>query len=88
VNQQIGWVDVLGSQVAKSKPMAFTGLARKTAKGLPLAMVIQPDTDIRFLTENIVPMPLIQPFQGLHSAKFAVTDQKNDHTPIGKSCLP
>src|ERR1035437_4330905 len=72
VNQQIGWVDLLGSQVALTQPETLTGLLNKTVEWFPLAGLIQPDASICFLTQNIPPMPLIEPFQGSYRTKFTV----------------
>jgi hypothetical protein len=77
VDQQIRRVDVFRSQVAMAEPMAFTSPVNKAAKGLPLALVIEPETRIGLLPENIVPFPLIQLFQDIQSTKFAISNQKN-----------
>ncbi len=46
VDQQIGRVDVPGSEIAMPEPVTFTGFVRKTAEGLPLVLVVQPDARI------------------------------------------
>jgi hypothetical protein len=63
MDQQIGRVDFLdSSQVTVSQPMAFTGLAGKAAKRFPFILAVESETGIQFLAQNIVPMPLIEPF--------------------------
>ncbi len=48
-----------------------------TRKRFPIAFCFQPDLGIRFLTQNIEPMPSVQLSEHFHRPEFAVTDQKN-----------
>ena len=46
MDQQVGWMDFTGSQVAMTEPVAFTGLVNKAAEWLPLVILVQPDTGV------------------------------------------
>ena len=77
MHQQVDRVNLLGRQTATSQPDALTGFVDVTTECLPAALLIEPNTCIGFLAQDIEPMPSIQLAQDCHRAKFAVSDQKN-----------
>ena len=76
VNEQMGWINLLGRQIALTQPNTSPRLIDITSEGLPSATLIEPDACVSFLAQNIEPMPAIQLSQDGHRAKFAVSDQK------------
>ena len=46
VDQQVGWIDFFGGQVASTEPVAFTSLVNKAAKRFSFVRLVQPDTSV------------------------------------------
>jgi len=66
VSQQIHRVNPTFGQPAFSQPKASTRFIDPTAKILPFTLPRQTNMGRHFLTQNVVPMPLVQLLQYLH----------------------
>ncbi len=77
MDQQVDREDVIPSQISAAQPETLTGFLDETAEGLPALGFVEPQAGIRFLTQDIEPMPTFQLSEYADSTKFTVTDQEN-----------
>jgi site-specific DNA recombinase len=77
IDQQVGWIDLLGCQFASPEPDTLTGPLDETAEGLPTLLRVEKNPAVAFLAQDIEPSPLIELTQDCHSTKFTVSYQEN-----------
>ena len=81
MHQQIDRIDFALCQPTHAQPAALPRLLHPTAKVMPIGFLRQTDMYRGFLSQNVVPTPLIQLFQPFHRPKFAIA-----HQQYGKTC--
>jgi hypothetical protein len=77
MNQQVDRINLFGGQISVSQPNTLSGLLNITADCLPATLFDEPNACISFLTQDIEPMPLVQPAQDRNRAKSTVSEQEN-----------
>ncbi len=77
MDQQVDPEDVVASQITATQPEALSGFLDEAAEGLPTLCFVEPQASIRFLAQDIEPMPAFQLSEYADSTKFTVTDQEN-----------
>ena len=77
MDQQVDPEDVVASQITATQPEALSGFLDEAAEGLPTLCFVEPQASIRFLAQDIEPMPAFQLSEYAYSTEFTVTDQEN-----------
>jgi hypothetical protein len=77
MDQQFGWIDLLGCQFASPELDTLTGPLDETSDELPILLRVEKNPSVAFLAQDIEPSPLIELAQDCHSTKFTVAYQEN-----------
>src|SRR5271157_128991 len=77
VNQNGHRIHFLLGQIRFWKPSGLSSLLNKASQIFPARLLVEPQSGITFLAQDIEPMPYIELPEYENRAKFAVSDQKN-----------